>query len=182
MIAGGSKVLIFYQKYIHDFLLRHASLDKSDPELKAVCFVSTAEYTTDLLDGLSYFSSWFNAKRAVANSILIIKFWHAKCKNKSAKLPVCTVPDSQRVDILMIKEVQVSHVKDEVSCLKGGTLVHCHSKLFSLCPVVDDNGVMRVGGQLDHDSTLSYIEKHPIVMPMAKDCKASKLIITHYHE
>ena len=171
-----------YQKDIPDFPLHRAGLDKGDPELRAVCFVSTSEYATDLLDRLSYFSSWFKAKRAVANSILIIQFWHAKCKNKNAKLPVCTVPDLQRAEILMIKEVQVSHFKDEVSCLKGGTIVNCNSKLFVLCPIIDDKGVMRVGGRLDHASTLSYIEKHPIVMPRAKDCKVSKLIITHYHE
>ena len=41
---------------------------------------------------------------------------------------------------------------------------------------------MRVRERLDHASTLSYIEKHPIVMPRAKDSKVSKLIITHYHE
>ena len=51
-----------YQKYIPDFLLSHASLDKRDTELRAVCFVSTAEDATDLLDRLSYFSSWFKAK------------------------------------------------------------------------------------------------------------------------
>ena len=169
-----------YHKYIPDFLLRHASLDKSAPELRAVCLVSTAEYTTDLVDRLSYFSSWFKAKRAVANSILIIKFWRAKCKNKNAKLPVCTVSDLQRAEILIIKAVQVSHFKDEVSCLKGGTIVHCNSKLFGLCPIIDDNGVMWVGWRPGHGSTLSYIEKHPIVMPRAKDYKVSKLI-THYH-
>ena len=163
-------------------MLRHASLDKSDPELRAVCFVSTAEYATDLLDRLSYFSSWFKAKRAVANSIRIIEFWRAKCKNKNAKLPVYTVSDLQMTDILMIKTVQASHFKDEVSCLNGGTIVHCNSKLFGLCPIIDDNGVMQVGARLDHASTLSYIEKHPIVMPRANDCKVSKLIITHYHE
>ena len=61
-----------YQKDIPDFLLCHASLEKSDPALRAVCLMSTAEYATDLLDRLSYFSSWFKAKRAVENSILIM--------------------------------------------------------------------------------------------------------------
>ena len=45
-----------YQKDIPDFLLRHSSLDKSDPKFRAVWFVSTAEYASDLLDRLSYFS------------------------------------------------------------------------------------------------------------------------------
>ena len=35
--------------------------------------------------------------------------------------------------------------------------------------------------RLDHASTLIYIENHPIVIPKAKDCKVSKLIITYYH-
>ena len=90
--------------------------------------------------------------------------------------------DLQRAEILMIKEVQVSHLKEEVSCLIGGTIVHCNSKLLGLCPIIDDNGVMWVAGRLDHASTLRYIEKHPIVMPRAKCCKVSKLLITHYHE
>ena len=51
-----------YQKDIPDFLSRHASINKSGPELRAVCIVSNAEYATDLLDRLSYFSSWFKAK------------------------------------------------------------------------------------------------------------------------
>ena len=100
----------------------------------------------------------------------------------NAKLHVCIVSDSHMAEILMIKEVQASHFTDEESCLKGGTIVHCNSKLFGLCPIIDGNGVMRVGGRLDHASTLSYIEKHPIVMPRVKDCNVSKLIITHYHE
>ena len=94
-----------YQKDIPDFLLRHASLNKCNPELRAVCIVSTAEYDTDLLDRLSYFSSWFKAKRAVENSILIIQFWRTVCQNKNAKLPVCTVHNLQRAEILKIKEV-----------------------------------------------------------------------------
>ena len=84
--------------------------------------MSTAEYVTDLLDWLFYF--------AVANSILIIQCWHAKCKNENTKLAICTMPDLQRAEILMIKEVQVSHFKDEVSCLKGETIVHYNSRLF----------------------------------------------------
>ena len=43
-----------YQNYIPDFLLHHASLDKSDPELRAVWCLSTAEYATDLLARLTY--------------------------------------------------------------------------------------------------------------------------------
>ena len=42
MIAGGSKVLLFFIRKIL------SSLDKSDPELRAVCFVSTAEYAVDI--------------------------------------------------------------------------------------------------------------------------------------
>ena len=49
--------------------------------------------------------------------------------------------------------------------------MHCNFKLFGVCPIIDDNGVMRVGGRLDHASTLSYIEENPIVMSRAKDCK-----------
>ena len=54
--CSGSNVLLFFIRNI--FLLRHASLDTNDPDLKEVCSVSTAECDTDLLDRLSDFSSW----------------------------------------------------------------------------------------------------------------------------
>ena len=50
--------------------------------------------------------------------------------------------------------------------------------MFGPCPIVDDNGVMRVGGRLDDSITLSYIEKHHIVMPWDKDGKVSLSHIT----
>ena len=55
----------------------------------------------------------------------------------------------------MIKAVLVSHFKDEVSCT---VILNCLACAQSLMTKV------RVGGRLDHASTLCYIEKHPIVM------------------
>ena len=40
---------------------------------------------------------------AVTNSVLIIQFWRAKCKNKNAKLAVYSVADLQTAEILCLK-------------------------------------------------------------------------------
>ena len=54
-----------------------------------------------------------------------------------------------------------------------------HSNLLQLDPLVDSNGLLRVGGRLEN-STLEYQEKHPVILP--KGHHVSELIIRHFHE
>ena len=125
------------------------------------------------------------------NQLLNTRCWsrqliHVNRTEYQTKIYKCTnllkISNNQINKLSYNEAIQIFHFKDEVSSLKGGTIVHCNSKLFGLCPIVDDNGGMQVGVRLDHASIPSYIEKYPIVMSRAKDCKVSKLIITHYHE
>ena len=53
------------------------------------------------------------------------------------------------------------------------------NKLTSLCPFLDDNKVMRVGGRLQKGD-LPFIHKHPILLPAKHSI--TEMILRHYHE
>lgn len=79
-----------------------------------------------------------------------------------------------------VLQAQRENYHDEMHCLTKDPpepLDH-KSKLISLNPFIDGNGVMRVGGRLHH-STLSYDERHPIILP--PKAHFTKLLVDRYH-
>lgn len=52
------------------------------------------------------------------------------------------------------------------------------SKLRTLCPILDENGILRVGGRIDK-SQVRYDTKHPIVLPAKSHL--TKLIVSEAH-
>ena len=77
-----------------------------------------------------------------------------------------------------IKQSQSIHFPTEISCLRNGASVSIRSKLASLDPFLDDSGVIRVGGRLQH-SQLPYDSRHPIVLPPS--AHITRLIIEREH-
>ena len=173
-------------KFLHEqevptFLGQNLSLDDNDPEVKVTSFLSLIDQS-DMLEHLTCFSSWFKAKRALANSIKICKFWYEKSvKKEQVYFQYCDVTDIESCQTLIVKWVQSKHFVDELNRLKHNHSVLESSRLTSLNPILSD-GIIRVGGRLDASNTLSYEEMHPIVLPSVKVCYISKLIILHFHE
>ena len=166
---------------VPDFKVQVASISNGDPEVKATCFHAVVN-NNDLLDRLSYFSSWYRAKRALANCAKIIEHWHNKTVNKkTCVFSTCSVSDMRKAESTIIKAVQSSCFKDELDSLLSDTSVSSTSSLHKLCPFVDGNGIIRVGGRLTESSDLNYGEKHPIILPSAKSCHISKIVIMHFH-
>ena len=77
------------------------------------------------------------------------------------------------------KEVFPAELKALSSAEKEIKSVPKHSNLFQLDPLVDSNGLLRVGGRLEN-STLDFQEKHPVLLP--KGHLVSELIFRHFHE
>ena len=173
-------------KFLHEqevptFLGQNLSLDDNDPEVKVSSFLSLTDQS-DMLEHLTCFSSWFKAKRALANSIKICKFWYEKSvKKEQVYFQYCDVTDIESCQTLIVKWVQSKHFVDELNRLKHNHSVLESSRLTSLNPILSD-GIIRVGGRLDASNTLSYEEMHPIILPSVKVCYISKLIILHFHE
>lgn len=79
---------------------------------------------------------------------------------------------------ILCKHVQQQYFSQEICHLQNSKVVPNTSKILSLSPILDENGVLRVGGRLKN-ADLSYDAKHPILLP--KDHAITKLIIRDEH-
>ncbi|XP_066251914.1 uncharacterized protein [Euwallacea similis] len=70
----------------------------------------------------------------------------------------------QRGELLMAKLAQSQAFSSEIQDLKRKNHVSRKSKLNSLSPFIDQDGVVRLGGRLAH-SNCPHDSKHPIVLP-----------------
>lgn len=74
-----------------------------------------------------------------------------------------------------IKLTQGQYFSKELILLNQSKFV---ASLRMLTPILDENGLVRVGGRLSN-APLPYEAKHPILVPKA--CHLSKLICNYYH-
>ena len=87
-----------------------------------------------------------------------------------------SVMDLQKAERLMIKAVQSEEFSNEIELLqtlqrkdkaKGRTakqVTKGSSPIHRLDPVLDDNGILRVGGRIQQ-ADVPYDVKHPIILP-----------------
>lgn len=64
----------------------------------------------------------------------------------------------------LLKIVQRKTYAEEIKRISQGKEILHSSKIISLCPFLDSNGLLRVGGRL-REATLDYDHKHPIIIP-----------------
>ncbi|UYV74110.1 hypothetical protein LAZ67_11002138 [Cordylochernes scorpioides] len=69
-------------------------------------------------------------------------------------------------------------IKTDIGWLRNKGSVSGKSNLRFLNPLLDADGILRVGGRLQH-SNLDYNQKHPIILPKIHHC--TDLIIEHYY-
>ncbi|XP_046399930.1 uncharacterized protein LOC124166443 [Ischnura elegans] len=77
---------------------------------------------------------------------------------------------------LIIKLVQECHFKDVLHSISRNKCLH--STFARLSPIIDDQGILRVGGRLIN-SALPQSQKQPVLLP--KESHPSRLIVRHYH-
>lgn len=80
---------------------------------------------------------------------------------------------------VIIKAVQRDHFSKELHFLYKGAKISKQSTLWKLTPIVDEDGLVRVGGQISSTDT-SWEERHPLIIQ--KKHHIATLLIRHYHE
>ncbi|XP_045022925.1 uncharacterized protein LOC123466896 [Daphnia magna] len=78
-----------------------------------------------------------------------------------------------------IKMVQKSAFASEINALAKGNQIGRDSPLRKLSPFLDSDGLLRVGGRLQH-ATMNEDAKHPVILPHHH--KLTRLIIVNTHE
>ncbi|XP_063838177.1 uncharacterized protein LOC135087309 [Ostrinia nubilalis] len=80
---------------------------------------------------------------------------------------------------MIVKEVQKEEFIEEINCLKANKTINCKSKLIAFNPILDQNGVLRVGGRLRH-ANIDQETKHPAIIP--SNTRLADLLIDEAHE
>lgn len=93
--------------------------------------------------------------------------------------PYLTLQELRRANIIFIKNVQQMEFADDINSLITKGKVHSKSKLLSLNPFLDQDGILRVNGRLKN-AHLSPGMKHPIIIP--HNHRITTLIIKQAHE
>ena len=100
-----------------------------------------------------------------------------KSISKEGMKPMPSAGLLNRAKFLIIQNVQCEAYKQEISCLNNSDGLPKTSPLLKLSPMVDNDGPVRNGGQLQRAS-LSFEESHPLGLPSSHHI--SSLLIKHY--
>ena len=187
------------------------SIPPDAPEVKKVFARATQIQDPKLpsvLERLTYFSSWYRAKKAIAVCLRLqqkfrktagqsqVKERNAKERNKeiTSYNPV-DVRALQRAELQIIKMAQSEAFREEIQLLRDVNVklqvadqdinkdmiktMKKPSSLYKLDPFLDEDGVLRVGGRLGK-SCFPYDVKYPVILP--KKGHVTNLILCHYHQ
>ncbi|KAG1669999.1 hypothetical protein GQR58_017185 [Nymphon striatum] len=158
----------------------YGQLSEQDPEVKRSKLISNVHMIAmknpeniHVIDSFAnYYSDWYKMKRAVAYWFKYIDYL-GKVKI-SAKLSVCDIKHAEKA---ILKHVQQECFQEELKQLNLKGVVSKRSSIRSLCPFLDDDGLIKVGGRIMHSSeelkhVLIISHKHPV----------ARLIITDVHK
>ncbi|XP_077975823.1 uncharacterized protein LOC144431922 [Styela clava] len=157
---------------------------------KATAFITvekenTVGYNFDI-DRLDIFSSWFKAKRAVANCI---RFCHKLRKVDCANnLEVENLSISEKVIIRCLQQIHFSEEIEQLqSCAVSGAILDrakikirnklSRSSIYKLDPYIDEDGLICVGGRIGR-ANMPMDCKHPLLLP--RHSHVTNLIIRHF--
>lgn len=123
-----------------------------------------------------YFSDWW---RLVKRTLIIKKFtdW---IKNKTDFDRSTNYDDVKWVENAIFKKAQWDCFAEEVTLLKEGKEIEKSSNLRKLSPMLDNHGVLRARGRLEHARSIPESARKPIILPYEHNI--SFLIVKTYHE
>ncbi|GFV19621.1 integrase catalytic domain-containing protein [Trichonephila clavipes] len=135
--------------------------------------VSTSSQGSYLLEIIAKYSSFSRLIRVIAWCKRFIK----NCRS-SRVTGVLTSKEVDDATKIVIQTVQESQFHSKIQLLKKKHSLPNSSKLLPLGIFLDTDGIIKVGGRLKN-SSLSPIQKHPILLP--KSHHLTNLVIQHFH-
>ena len=156
---------------------------ETDKEIRPVVTVSKTSVDLSHLgtNRFSRFSTW----KGLVSGIVCLKHiaqhwndssscsgWHACSSSKDVNLV-------REVETLIIREVQSETYQEEIACIRAGQPISRCSPIVKLNPIMDADGLLRVGGRLSN-SDLDASEKTPLIIPGKHH--AATLLFRHHHE
>lgn len=151
-------------------------IDKTEFELPGLRKTKVKVFT-EIVETDSIFSLFSSLNMLLAVVAYCLRFVH-NAKDPSRKLVGALTATERRFALeRLIKLVQNAEFAYDVSQLRQDRL--CSKRLRRLGPFISDDGLLRVGGRLEH-SSLSFGKKHPLILP--KRHPLTVLIVDHFHK
>ncbi|CAM1323262.1 Uncharacterised protein r2_g3176 [Pycnogonum litorale] len=122
------------------------------------------------------FSTWSGIISAIALLKDKADSYHKK-ENKNSRT---NIEFQQEAKVFVLKKVQQEAFTKEIQCLNENKPLPKDSSMFNLSPILDNDGLLKVGGRLVNAEHLNTGEKHLVIIP-AK-CHIATLLVRHYHE
>ncbi|XP_062545279.1 uncharacterized protein LOC134211908 [Armigeres subalbatus] len=132
-------------------------------------------YDNTFLEGLMI-RYYPNLKLLLRITARILRFSHPEFRDNDRLSPV-------EVEFALrkyLQHIQSKHFPNEISRLQRNLEVQRSSSLHQLRPFLDENGLVRVGGRLQH-AELSYDSTHQILLPR-HSILTSLILVNEHHE
>ena len=170
-----------WQEYV-DLNPIQRTCSNEDPEVKKVTVLGTQaqehQEGSDLERRVSYFSTWYRAKRAIVNCVKYVQIVKNRVHGSKQQVNrILTVADLKNAEALIIQSVKrnafeneleiltcLSPLNDRISEKKRKATIRKASSIYRLDPFVDSSGLLRVGGQLKAHSIDDSV-KHSLLLP-----------------
>ncbi|GFU32829.1 integrase catalytic domain-containing protein [Trichonephila clavipes] len=102
------------------------------------------------------------------------------CKSKESKgIGPLDLGELKKTEQLLLKLVQKEEFKVEMNGIQNSVMVSSNSRVKTLNPFIDSEGILRVGGRL-RNSDINYNQKFPILLPSKH--KLTYLIVEYFHK
>lgn len=130
----------------------------------------------------SRFSSWKSLVRGVAILTHTAKTYSGSAQKDCKGWHCCKMDRTvnfAHAETTIIKCVQQEIFQEEFKSLYNGEKISSQSTIRNLNPILDEDGLIRVGGRLSN-ADITEGETHPLIIPA--NHHISTLLIKHYHE
>jgi hypothetical protein len=122
------------------------------------------------------FSNWRRLVRAVC---YVHRFIDTQIKKSQTFPQYLTVSELKRAENLLVRKAQHESFQEECQMLEHGGEIEPKSSIYTLSPVMADDGVVRMQSRLQNAMS-AFETKNPAILP--KDHHLTMLIVKHYHE
>ncbi|XP_057684651.1 uncharacterized protein LOC130910980 [Corythoichthys intestinalis] len=155
-----------------------------DTEIRPAVTTNFTRVTTSTLSPTRFekFSNYRNLLRALACLIHVAHCFHHSNQTSSCHgWHRCRPTEEEliKAKVCVVKTVQYECYKEEFRCIQEKTKIPPSSSLWKLNPILDKDGLLRVGGRITQ-SELGIDITNPLIIPARHHF--AMLLIRHYHE
>lgn len=149
------------------------TIEELEQEMKTETILITT-IIDHYLPNIERFSKYERLIRATAWMLRFIN----NCKKMKINMNL-EYSEIEKAEEIYIKYVQSECFHPEISDLRNKKDISKSSRLYTLTPLLDHNGVLRIGGRLEQSKDLTYFQKHPAILDQKH--RLTKLLIEYYH-